>query len=138
MENTVPFSSIWGDWGDPCQSSLSARKARCVQLPEFSQSPCLACSWHSQSYGMCAQGRWFPGPFGEGSNLLLFHVLFFFFLDRVPVIGSHQSSLPGNKAPWSPQGSDPGWETTNSLSRAPNLQLPPRTGLRGTDQRGEV
>lgn len=77
---------------------------------------------------MCAQGRWFPCPFGEGSNLLLFHVPVFF-LGRVPLIGSYQSSLPGNKAQWSPQlltpGSDPGWETMSILSRALNLQSAP-------------
>lgn len=82
---------------------------------------------------MCAQGSWFPCPFGEGSNLLLFHVpVFFFFppLGRVPLIGSYQSSSPGNKAQWSPHlltpGSDPGWETMSTLSRALNLQSPPR------------
>lgn len=33
-----PFLAFGGDWGDPCQSSLSAWKTRHVWLPEFSHS----------------------------------------------------------------------------------------------------
>lgn len=135
-----PFLAFGGDWGDPCQSSLSAWKARCVRLPEISYSLCVWLA-HGTPKAMGCMHR------GGGSHVPLgsvrtcsFSTCLFFSWAEVPLIGSYQSSWPGNKARWSPQvltlASDAGWETTSTLWRALNLQSPLRTGLRGTDRTG--
>lgn len=100
-----PFLAFGGDWGAPPHpvSHLCQHRKRgvygCLSCDTVSMSglltalPKLRDVCTGEAVPMSLWGGFEPAPFPRAC---------FFFLGRVPLIGSYQSSSPGKKARWSP------------------------------------